>query len=108
MHRPILASLIAITGGLFVACAFADNASRSVTPSAYEYGNYDYYNTSQQTGPATASRSRCCGNCNRIRQRQLFQLRPLMRIKRQCRDLRLKQLRLRRVQRLRFGGRLRL
>lgn len=36
----------------FATAAFADNSPQSPTRSAYEYGNYDYYNTAQQVNTA--------------------------------------------------------
>jgi hypothetical protein len=46
------AIVIAMAGGLTTAAAFADQPTHSFTPSAYEYGNYDYYNAAQQAAPA--------------------------------------------------------
>ncbi len=55
MNRSILAIVTAIAGGLFATVAFADNTSHSPAPSDYTYGNYDYYNVSQQTAPTAPS-----------------------------------------------------
>ncbi|HEY2827805.1 MAG TPA: porin [Pirellulales bacterium] len=53
MYRTKLAMMIAFAGGFSVAVVFADTTSHMVTPSAYEYGNYDYYNASQSAAPTT-------------------------------------------------------
>lgn len=52
MNVSKLAMVIVVAGGFTAAVAYAE--TRSATPSAYEYGNYDYYNTAatQPAAPA--------------------------------------------------------
>jgi len=54
MNRTKLAIVIAVAGGFSAAVAHAQ--SRPLTPTAYEYGNYDYYSTAaaQAAQPAPA------------------------------------------------------
>ncbi len=49
-----MAIVIVVVGGMTATVAHAQTTqSHPATPSAYEYGNYDYYNTAaQQTAPA--------------------------------------------------------
>src|SRR5262249_21506786 len=55
MNRTKLAIVIAVAGGLSAATAHAQ--SRPLTPTAFEYGNYDYYSTAaaQTAQPAPAA-----------------------------------------------------
>ena len=50
MNRTKWAIFIAMAGGTFAATAYAETKQSPFTPSAYEYGNYDYY--SQISAPA--------------------------------------------------------
>jgi hypothetical protein len=51
MTRSIPAITIALAG-LLAPAAFADTSSHAIAPSAYEYGNYDYYSVAQPAAPA--------------------------------------------------------
>jgi len=55
MIRNKAAMALALIGGLYTNVALAVTGSHLATPSAYEYGNYDYYNASQQSAPAAPS-----------------------------------------------------
>jgi hypothetical protein len=50
MNRTKWAIFIAMASGTFAATAYAETKQSPFTPSAYEYGNYDYY--SQISAPA--------------------------------------------------------
>src|SRR5262245_42913520 len=51
MSRSIPAISIALAG-LLAPATFADTSSHAIAPSAYEYGNYDYYSVAQPAAPA--------------------------------------------------------
>src|ERR1051326_8940236 len=53
MSRSAPAIALAVAS-LLASAGFADTSSHSVAPSAYEYGNYDYYSTAQPAAPAPA------------------------------------------------------
>src|SRR5262245_17123369 len=53
MKSTKLAIFVAVACGVPASLVYAQGQSRPFTPSAYEYGNYDYYNTAQPT-PAPA------------------------------------------------------
>src|SRR6185437_17024969 len=50
MNRTKWAIFIAMASGTFAVTAYAETKQNPFTPSAYEYGNYDYY--SQISAPA--------------------------------------------------------
>src|SRR5215472_4621544 len=52
MSRVALAIALA---GLLAPAAVADTSSHAIAPSAYEYGNYDYYSVAQPAAPAPAN-----------------------------------------------------
>ncbi len=63
MKSTRMAMVIALAYGLPAAVAYAQTSSRTFTPSAYEYGNYDYYNASQPAAPAAPSARRSGAGC---------------------------------------------
>jgi hypothetical protein len=70
MYRKISALVVVATSVFSTVAALADDTTHALTTSAYEYGNYDYYNAAQpataQTPPVTAASATVSdsGSCN--------------------------------------------
>ena len=107
MNVSKLAIVIAVASGC-CAAAKAETMTRTATPSAYEYGNYDYYNTAatQPAAPRTRSGTgRSSGDSGQQRLQRFIELQRRVELQQLRAELRLRQLvQLRQFVRLRFYG----